>query len=259
MLTDETVPAEGGRYAAPLVLVPGLWAGRDVWRGFSTYLAHRGWECRLVDLRGRGGLEQRAAAVGAYVERLPAPPVIVGHDAGAVVAAAAAAEGRVAAVVLLAPLATGHAATRATLLSLGTLLGVALARPVAPPAQTVAGLLAGLSDAERTAVAARLGADDGAALRDLVRGRLPPRRLPVPALVVGGADDALLSPTAAVALGRAYGAEARIVDGAGHWLLAGSRWQAAVDVIHRWIVQRLGEPLLETYAEAMADRDAEEE
>jgi pimeloyl-ACP methyl ester carboxylesterase len=259
MLTDETVPAEGGRYAAPLVLVPGLWAGRDAWRGFSTYLAHRGWECRLLDLRGAGGLEARTTALVDYVAHLPTPPVVVGHGAGALVAAAAAAGGRVAAVVMVAPLASGQATTRMALLTVGTLFGVALARPVAPSGRTVATILAGLSDVERGAVAARFGPDDGAALRDLVRGRLPAGRLGVPALVVGGAVDPLLPPPAADALARAYGADLRTVDAAGHWLLAGARWQAAVDTVHRWIVQRLGEPLLETYAEAMADREAEED
>jgi hypothetical protein len=35
-----------------------------------------------------------------------------------------------------------------------------------------------------------------------------------------------------------------------------SGWQGTVDLLHRWLVRRLGEPLLEFHAEAMAERDA---
>jgi len=46
-----------------------------------------------------------------------------------------------------------------------------------------------------------------------------------------------------------------VLEGAGHWLLGDAGWQPAVSLVHRWLVQRLGEPLLETYAEAQADRE----
>src|SRR5947207_2124740 len=115
MLTAETLPAEGARYAAGLVCIPGLWAGSRVWRGFASYLGHRGWECHLLDVRGVvGGLTARAAAVREYAAALPAPAVFVGHDAGGLVALAAAARGTAAAVVLLAPLAPGSRSSRPT-------------------------------------------------------------------------------------------------------------------------------------------------
>src|SRR5207247_106143 len=83
MLTAETLPAEGARYAAGLVCIPGLWAGSRVWRGFASYLGHRGWECHLLDVRGVvGGLTARAAAVREYAAALPAPAGFVGPDAG---------------------------------------------------------------------------------------------------------------------------------------------------------------------------------
>src|SRR5439155_4565372 len=101
MLTAETLPAEGARYAAGLVCIPGLWAGSRVWRGFASYLGHRGWECHLLDVRGvAGGRAARAAAVCECAAALPAPAVLVGHDAGGPVALAAAARGPAAPVVL---------------------------------------------------------------------------------------------------------------------------------------------------------------
>jgi pimeloyl-ACP methyl ester carboxylesterase len=258
MLTDETVPPEGARYAAPVVCVPGLWAGRDVWRRCATYLAHRGWECRVVDLRGAGALRRRAAELTAYLATLSAPAVVVGHDLGAVVATEAARGGGAAAVVMLAPLHAG-AASRRLATGLRRSVGVALGRSLAPPGPDGIALLAsGLDGGERAAVAARLAPDDGAALRDLLRRRLVPVRSAVPTLLVAGADDPLLPPPAAASLGAALGAVVRVVEG-GHWLLGGAAWQHTADVVHRWLVQRLGEPLLEIYAETMAERDAEEE
>ncbi|HLY39085.1 MAG TPA: hypothetical protein VKU61_13665, partial [Candidatus Binatia bacterium] len=77
--------------------------------------------------------------------------------------------------------------------------------------------------------------------------------------VVAGGDDRLLDRRSAEAFARATGVELRVVEGVGHWLLAGPRWQDVAALVHRWLVQRLGESLLEFYAEAMADRDAGEE
>jgi pimeloyl-ACP methyl ester carboxylesterase len=81
----------------------------------------------------------------------------------------------------------------------------------------------------------------------------------VPAVVVAGDRDRLLPADAAAAFARAAGADLLRLDGAGHWPLAGPRWQPAVATVHRWLVQRLGAPLLELYEEAMADRDAEDD
>jgi pimeloyl-ACP methyl ester carboxylesterase len=80
----------------------------------------------------------------------------------------------------------------------------------------------------------------------------------VPALVVAGEHDPLLAPADAGVLAEALGAEIRVLVGAGHWPLAGPMWQGAVDLVHRWVVQTLGEPLLELHAETMAEREEEE-
>src|SRR5262249_3156686 len=135
MLTAETVHPEGARYAACQVLVPGLWAGPPVWRRFAGLLGHRGWECHLVDVRGvGGGLAARAAALADYVGALPAPAVLVGHDAGGLAALGAAARCRVTALVMLAPVAPGSPRARALALSVAALLALLRSRPVPPPA-----------------------------------------------------------------------------------------------------------------------------
>lgn len=261
MLNVETVHAEGPRYAAGLVLVPGLWASAEEWRLFASFLAHRGWECHLVDVRPcRGGLAARATAIAQYAAGLAAPAILIGHDAGGLAALAAARPAGAAAVVLLAPLVPGSRGARALIYSLAGLAALLRGRPVPPPAGRAAGLLAGeLPEPMRARLLARLAPDDALVVREVAWGRtaLAPAG-GVPTLVLAGEHDPLLPPAAAAALARTLGAEQQVLDGAGHWPLAGPAWQRAVDLVHRWLVRQLGAPLLELYAETMAERDADE-
>jgi alpha-beta hydrolase superfamily lysophospholipase len=260
MLTAETLHPEGARYAASLVCVPGLWAGRPVWRGFASYLAHRGWECHLVEVRDVvGGVAARGAAVADYAAALPGPAILLGHDAGALVALAAAAGHAPSAVVLLAPVPLGGRGVRLLVLSPRSLVALLAGRRVPPPeGRSAAGWL-DLPAPLAAGVRPALGSEDAESVRDVVWGRFRPA-LPagVPALVVSGEDDHTLTPRAAAMLAGTLGAEQRLLRGIGHWALAGSRWQDTVALVHRWLVQRLGEPLLELYAEALAEREGED-
>lgn len=207
-------------------------------------------------MRGLGGLESRVRAVSDYLTSLPVRTVVVGHDAGALLALALGDVEQVAAVGLLAPLVPGSAPVRALTLEWGSLARVALGRAVPPPRGPGAALAWGqLPVAVRGTVLAQLEPEDGVVVRELALGRHVPRATRAPRLVLSGDLDPILAPAAAGALAMTIGAEHQLVAGAGHWLLAGPAWQAAVGRLHRWLVQRLGEPLLESYAEAMAERD----
>ena len=183
--------------------------------------------------------------------------MLLGHDAGALLAAAGGR--RATAVVLLAPLVPGSAAVRTLTLETAGLLRLLLGRPLAPPGPSAQALAWGdLPPTVAAGVLRRLGPDDAAVVQDLLRRRVPLQRMGVPALLVAGDRDPLLDPAAAAALAGRLGAELSVLPDAGHALLAGPAWQRVVGLVHRWIVQRIGAPLLETYEEAMADRDAEE-
>src|SRR5687768_14261209 len=93
---DVSAP-ERVKFTAPLLLVHGLWAGSWVWQGAAGALSQRGWECWALDLRGRPGSRPvddiGKVRLGDYVEdvvaaarALWAPPVVCGHDLGAVLA-----------------------------------------------------------------------------------------------------------------------------------------------------------------------------
>jgi pimeloyl-ACP methyl ester carboxylesterase len=256
MLTAETVPAEGARYAASVVLVPGLWAPSGAWRAVATYLAHRGWDCHLPDLRAvAGGLAARAAALSELTATLPSRAVLVGHDGGALAALGAARQAPAASLVLVAPLVPGSREARTLVRRLRSLWALVGGGRVPPPDGDAAALLCGeLPAPTRAQVLAALGSDDAAAVRDVVWGRVALAPAPVPTLLVSGARDPLLPPPAAATLAATLGAEHRTLEQAGHWPLAGAAWQPTVDLVHRWLVQRLGEPLLELYPEAMVER-----
>jgi pimeloyl-ACP methyl ester carboxylesterase len=199
--------------------------------------------------------------VAEYVAALPGPAILLGHDAGALVVLAAAGRERPAALVLLAPVAPGSRHARRLVRAPRSVLALLRGRPVAPPTGAAAAAWLDLPGRAAAGIRAALGPEDAAAVRDVAWGRFRARPAPagVPALLVSGDRDRLLPPAEAAALARAVGAERRVLDGAGHWVLAGPAWQAAVAVVHRWLVQRLGEPLLELYADALADREAEDE
>jgi pimeloyl-ACP methyl ester carboxylesterase len=261
MLHAEIQRAEGARYAASLVLLPGLWAGPDAWRACAGYLAHRGWESRLVDLRGiPGGAAARGEALAATLGGLGGPAVVLAHGGAAATALAAAARGAVQAVVLVAPLVPGSGGARALTLGAGTLLPLVLGRPVPPPVGRREALLLGaLPEPVRGRVRAGFAPEAPAIVWETARGAPASAAPGVPALVVGGGRDPLLPAAEAAALAAALGGEHTVLPAAGAWPLAGPAWQPLVGAVHRWLVRRLGEPLLDLYPEAMAAREEDGE
>jgi len=245
------VPPEGGRYATSLVLVAGLWTPAAALRGMASFLGHRGWEGRIPELVGEHDLRTRAAAVVTAARALPSPPVLIAHGAGAVVALEAAQTLPVAALALLLPQVPGSGEAQALTRRWDALLALLLGRPVPPPAGEAAASVYGPTSPPA------LVADARAAILDVVRGRAPLRPVAgVPTLVVSSSEDPLLQPESAVRLAEALSATHKTLDG-GHWTITGPHWREAVTVLHRWLVQTLGEPLLELYEEAMADRGDE--
>jgi pimeloyl-ACP methyl ester carboxylesterase len=259
MLSAEVAHPEGPRYAASLVCIPGLWTGPALWGGVGSYLAHRGWECHLVDAGAvRGGVDARAEAVAEYVAELDRAAILVAHDGGALVALAAAARRPPSALVFVAPLPPRTRAARALTATPRRLAALVLGGPITPPEGRGAVRWLPAGHAARARVESALHAEDAAVVRDVLWGAPEVHAVAgVPALVVAGAADPLVSVDASAGFAAASGAELRVLDGVGHWPLV-EGWQDAVSVVHRWLVRRLGEPLLETYAEAMADRDAED-
>jgi pimeloyl-ACP methyl ester carboxylesterase len=248
------IRAESGRYAAPLLLIPDLWADPETWSAMSGFLGHRGWEGAILGLRGlAGGIAARAQAVAEQAARQPSPPVLIGHGVGAIVALEAARRTPPAALVLVAPVTAGSVPVRRLGWRLATIVDLLRGGASRPPAE--AGVYGGL----QSRTAAMLGPDDRDALLDVMRGRVGSPAPGPPALVVAAEHDPLAPSETTHALAAAIGAEHQVVPASGHWLITDGRWQATGGVLHRWLVRRLGEELLDFYAEAMAEREAEED
>jgi pimeloyl-ACP methyl ester carboxylesterase len=242
------VHPEGPRYRAPLIFVPGLWSGREAWRRAAGLLAHRGWEGWLADPGGEtGGIPERAAALAAVAEELGRAPVLVALDAAGVVALEVARRTPVAAVVWVAPFVPGGAAVRAAVSPWRVLAGIVLGAPVGRPGGWT----------PEAAHPAWIREQEAAALVvDVVRGRTALRAAGVPTALVVGEGDPRCTAEDRAALCARLDADLVVLPGAAGLPLAIGHWQEHAGVVHRWLVRRLGETVLELYEEAMAERDA---
>jgi pimeloyl-ACP methyl ester carboxylesterase len=251
MLQATPVHAESARYSASLLFLPELWTPARIWLPAATFFGHRGWESELLELRGAGGLAERTAALLDHMRRLPQPPVLIGHGAGGLVALAAARKGAAAAVVLVSPLLPRSPGVRILTRRWDAVAALALGRAIPPPRDAAARRAFGEMPAE-------LDVESTRAVLDAVRGEPPARSpVPVPTLVVAGDRDPLLPAPAAAALASSLAADHVAIPGAAHWPILAPAWQRTVAEVHRWLVRRLGESLLDFYAEAMAERGAD--
>ena len=236
--------AEDGTGASPVLFVPGYghgaWVYAEHWLGHA---AERGFPAFAMSLRGLGDSESDPQArLADYVHdvtqvaaRLPKQAVLVGHGAGALVAAMAMARYPARAGVLVAPVFGG----------LGTAFGALRRNPVG----TLPGLFGGTVRLGRgqlfsrqvpTNVAqsyvARLQRVPAGAQRQLIRRQEP--EAPVgdpPVLVVGSPDDRVVATSALERVARRYGGAPLLFPGMGHDLMLDARWREPIDAILDWL------------------------
>jgi pimeloyl-ACP methyl ester carboxylesterase len=227
-----------------------MWAGPPALRSLATFLGHRGWQGLIADLAaGPADAAGRVAAVAELAASRESPPVLVGCDGSGPLALDVAREVPVAAVVWLAPVRPGDRALRGVVSPWAVLRALVLGGDVARPTGVRGAWLLGDGTPGLREVEA------GRVVVGLVRGRTAAVAARVPTLLLSGERDALLPPAAARRLADELGGEAAVLAGAPHWLLGSAHWLACASRVHRWLVHRLGEPLLELYAETMAERD----
>ena len=250
-LTIESIAGESAKFAAPMVLVHGLWCSAAVWRNFMGYLAHRGWTCHAVNLRGHGdagGSDVIAQlSIADYLGDLErvlatceAAPVLVGHDLGGLLALSCP-PGAARAVVALAPLVPGAlGGTVNRVLSSWTARVAMLRSGALPPpsgrlgAAYLASPVPGGTTPESTRAARELRDDTFSV----------PSRRGTPTLLVAGEHDPFCPPPAVERLARHLGADFQIAERAGHAMAWAPGWEVLVAATHRWLIQTLGEPLL---------------
>ncbi len=247
----ETVAAESPKFTAPMLLVHGLWCTAAVWRKFMGYLAHRGWTCHAVNLRGRGAADTGArlgeVKLRDYLDDLrqviaacDAAPVLLGHDLGGLLVLHQDVPAPRAAVAL-APLVPRTLATtpNRALTHWATRLAMLRACPVpAPRGQLGDDYFAREGQGGTTD-------DSGVVVRELTRENIPLAvERCVPTLLLAGERDPFCPPADVERLAHHVGATFRCVQGAGHAMPWEPGWEKRVGEIHRWLVQQLGDGLL---------------
>ena len=242
------VHPEGPRYGAPLVFLPGLWAAPGAWRGAAGLLSHRGWEGWIADAGGCGGVAARADALARLVGELGRPPVVIVSDGSGPVAFELARRTLLAAVVWVAPLLPGGTIRRAVS-PWDVLAALLLRRRVERPREWAP---------EAPGAEWLRASEDPAFVVDVVRARTALGPLAIPVLLAAGERDSRCDVRERARLSTMLGGvDVVLFPDAGATPLAVGQWQANAGAVHRWLVRRLGETMLELYAEAMAERDEE--
>jgi len=262
-LRVEVSTPERNKFTAPLLLLHGLWSGSWIWQEVAGVLSQRGWECWALDLRGRSGsrpveaigriqLEEYVEDVIAAAQQLWAPPIMWGHDLGALLALLAATQIKPRALICLAPLLpqswaeNGHPPV--PLVRLAAVPALLWGRPLPPPRLVMARdfLFQTLSPSLQARLYTRLQPDSGAVARTLTRSQVsfPLAGISCPVLVVSGGADHMSPQGTAHWLASVLHAEHRNYPGQGHWLFAGEHWTKLIGDLHRWLIVTLGEPLL---------------
>jgi pimeloyl-ACP methyl ester carboxylesterase len=242
----DTIAAERSKFTAPLLLVHGLWCTSAIWHRFMGYMAHLGWDCHAlrrdnVDPRpSRGeGLERRIDRLRTVVAGFPAPPVVIGHDLGGLVALSERV-GPTRAIVALAPLAPPSLAAD-RIPGLGgprAILSMRIRDQVPPPSGWRGKAHFG------THMPASTVAEPAALGRDLLdRSCRFAFASTTPTLIVVGTRDRVTARPAAHRMREATAGDLHEVDG-DHAIPWSDGWQDRVTAIHRWLIRRLGDSLL---------------
>ncbi len=189
-----------------------------------------------------------AAAVVRLVEIQAAPPLLIGHSLGGLIAQMAATRARIAGLILLAPSApwgvTGSTAEEAisavSLYALGPYWALAV-DPDYPAARNY--LFNRLDKAERRQTFARLTPESGRALWETLNWWLDPfattlvnpMRVQAPVLAIAGGKDAIHPPATVRSTALRIGGETVVFDDMSHWLVGEPGWEAVADTCLQWI------------------------
>ncbi|MGA9491564.1 MAG: alpha/beta fold hydrolase [Mycobacterium sp.] len=247
-------------HPAPLLFVHGAWHGAWCWdEHFLDFFADKGYRAVALSLRGHGaspgkerlrwtGLQQYVADIADTVAQLPTQPVLIGHSMGGFIVQKYLEHHTAAGAILVASIpptgvlpATLRIARHHPVPFVKANASLRLAPLVATP-ELVRELFfsASMPDEQVNAYQQRLqdegyrGFLDMLAL-DLVKSIQVDR---VPMLVVGAADDAIVSQRQIRRTAAIYGADLEIFPHMGHDMMLEPGWAGVAERIHIWLETR---------------------
>ena len=234
-----------------ILLIHGAWHGPWCWDGFAARLAERGHDVHAVRLRGHDQSGKRIwHRIHHYLEDVQwaaewfaEPPVLVGHSMGGLLAQRYAQRHPARAVVLMASTPPGSAirvaarlASRYPLTMVEATLRLRLKPLVATRARTRALFF---TDATPSAIVdgchAELQDESYLAFLDMLVPSIRRAELSAPLLVLGAADDAIVSVGDVRRTARAYGTQAELFDGMGHGMTLETGWERVADRVDAWV------------------------
>ena len=245
----------------PVVLLHGAFCGPwslENWRGVFTragYTVHAPAlrfhdKASTSDALADTGLADYAADLEEEIADLDAPPILIGHGMGGLLAQMLAGQTEIAAAILLAPMAPwGVAPTSVYEISAAhsLLIYAGFRRQVVMPTH-VTGLVQALSRLDREtrdAVLARLVPESGKALFEMLQWGLDLSRasevdtgaVHCPLLVLAGAEDRSSPPATVERIAALYRPRATFetLPGMGHWLQGEPGWEAVAARALDWL------------------------
>jgi non-heme chloroperoxidase len=241
--------------ATPLLFLHGAYAAAWCWdEHFLPYFAERGYASHALSVSGHGaspgrerldsfGIDHYVRDVAEVAARLPAPPVLIGHSMGGMVAQKYLEGHEAAGLVLLASVppqglwaaALGLAFQKPGLMNdLNRLLG---GGRVALDTLRAAMFAQPVATADLARWYKRMQPESHRAIWDMTLFNLPLKsrmRLP-PLLVLGAEHDSLIPASQVEMTARHYGVEAEIFHGMGHGLMLELGWRQVAERILGWL------------------------
>jgi pimeloyl-ACP methyl ester carboxylesterase len=244
---------------APIVFVHGAFCGGWVWDAFAQPFAAAGHAVSAPDLPGHstdatrafvGGLSMSdyAKAIAAHAADLPAPPVLIAHSLGGLVALLAAMRTPTAGVALLAPSApwgvSGSTMEEAVSAVSLYAFGPYWTQAIEPDYATFARFSVDrLTEPERRSMYARMRPESGRALFETLNWWLDPftttmvdaARIAAPILAIAGERDTVHAPPTVRETARRLGAGFETMPGMSHWLPGEPGWEAVAARCLSWV------------------------
>jgi pimeloyl-ACP methyl ester carboxylesterase len=245
-------------HPVPLLFVHGGWHSASCWANFVEFFADAGYRAVAVSLRGHGGSPTakrfHACSIADYVndvrtiaDSLGGRPVLIAHSLGGFVVQRYLENHDAPAAVLVASVPpqgvlglamriwSRHPWVSMRSLPVGNLAGfigtVPLVREHLFSAHTP-------DDIVESSAATVQSEPVRASLIDPMIRRVGTRRVTTPVLVLGAADDGLVTNAEVRATARAYRTDAEFFAGMGHNMMLEPEWPVVAERIAAWLANR---------------------
>lgn len=246
-------PAAASNTRPPVLFVPGAFAGAWMWEEtFLPFFAERGFDAYAMSFRAHGsqgwplhslGLKAFVSDLAYVADRLPAPPVLVGHSLGGLVAYEYGRGRELPAVVMFSAVPPDGSLrsfvelARLDPLSAAKMAAMSLFPPVRMLGSPPVGVYSDRVPADRARTfTRRLRPESWRVLSEvLVRPRAHAGPLEMPLYVVGTTGDHLIPACEVRRTARMLEAPCRVFEGFSHTPFVEPGWETIADDIAGWI------------------------